>query len=113
MSGKNEEYILGDDVTARAGAETRRGTVVLSVRVSVDDMSRLEKDSHRVGKSLSELVRDALRGYIFRPEYEQSVAMVSSRYLNVSIGEFAQTSEAQEPERIGGLPQPEYVTSTA
>lgn len=59
---RSEDYILGQDVTAIAGSKGPK-SVVVSVRLSSDDLDRLEKLGDAAGKSLSEGGRDASDAY--------------------------------------------------
>ncbi len=44
---------LGRNVTSLAAAKEKKGTVVLSVRLSVDDLAKLEAVSHITGNDSS------------------------------------------------------------
>ncbi|MBI2886588.1 MAG: ribbon-helix-helix protein, CopG family [Chloroflexi bacterium] len=55
-----ESMELGSDVTEAFRAKGQRGTVVLSVRLSTTEMSRLEQAAQLTRRSISQLVREAL-----------------------------------------------------
>ena len=64
MSAENyEEYTLGQEITDLALSKKARDTVVVSVRLPVGEFARLEKISAESGKSLSQVVRDAVSAY--------------------------------------------------
>lgn len=58
-----KDYVLGRDVTTIMSAKERRGTVVLSVRLTLADMARLERLARDERKTLSQIVREALVAY--------------------------------------------------
>ena len=64
MKGRDEDYELGRDVThlALAGG-TKRDMAVLSVRLPASEIARLERIGRESGKTLSQVVRDAVASY--------------------------------------------------
>ena len=64
MSSRDEDYVLGEDVTSLAKSKAKHGTVVLSVRLSVDEVAELEAVSDATRKTLSQVVREALKEYL-------------------------------------------------
>lgn len=58
----DEEYTLGQDVTAIASSKGPK-SIVVSVRLPVDEFARLEKLCSASGKSLSQVVRDAVAAH--------------------------------------------------
>ncbi len=58
-----EEVVLGQNVTEYARAKASKGTAVISVRLSTDDIARLETIGRASGKTVSQVVRDALAAY--------------------------------------------------
>ena len=63
MSIENGEYALGENVTRLAQSKKARDTVVVSVRLSVEDFSRLENMCFKTGMSMSQIVREAVAAY--------------------------------------------------
>ena len=62
MNGETESYIAGRDVTEKfRGA--RKESVVLSVRMSIDEMKRLEALSQETGKTIAQVVRESVASY--------------------------------------------------
>ena len=59
----HEEYTLGQEVTEIALGKKAKETVVVSVRLPVDEFARLEKLSESLGKSMSQIIRDAVAAY--------------------------------------------------
>ena len=62
-----DDYSLGQDVGAVASDKSHRNTVVVSVRVPTEDFARLERISMETGKSISQVVRQAVASYT-RPD---------------------------------------------
>ena len=64
MKERDEGYELGRDVTRLALAGGTRGnSAVLSVRLPASEIARLEKIGQESGKTLSQVVRDAVSVY--------------------------------------------------
>ena len=63
MTTGDEEYQLGRDVTHLAKANDNRGTAVISVRLGATDIARLEGIGRESGKTVSQVVRDAIAAY--------------------------------------------------
>ena len=63
---KYEGVVLGENVTQFAKAKSGKGTAVISVRLSTDDISRLETVGRASGKTVSQVVRDAIAAYEVR-----------------------------------------------
>ena len=63
MSTEGIEYTLGENVTRHALSKGGRDSVVVSVRLSAEDFSRLEKICADAGMSMSQVVRDAVAAY--------------------------------------------------
>jgi hypothetical protein len=74
---EEEEYVLGQDITDAASAKSRRGTAVLSVRLSVDELSEIDAISRATGRTASQVVREALGGYLHASKYAQPTITVS------------------------------------
>lgn len=58
------EYELGDDVTSLAAGKSAHPTAVLVVRLSLDELSRVESMSRETGETPSQMVREALANYL-------------------------------------------------
>ena len=58
---EHEDYVLGRDVTKRARSVENRTTSIVSVRLSAEEMDALCAIAEREDKSLSQVVRDAVR----------------------------------------------------
>ena len=65
-SRSDEEYELGRNVTHLAQAGSRKETAVLSIRVPSTEIARLERMGRETGKSVSQIVRDAIASYSVR-----------------------------------------------
>ena len=62
------EYELGRDVTPLAAGGRKKDTAVVSVRLPVSDIARLEGIGRENGKTVSQIVRDAVAAYrVHRP----------------------------------------------
>ena len=59
----DEEYTLGREVTEIALGKKLRETVVVSVRLPLEDFARLEKISSESGKSMSQVIRETVAAY--------------------------------------------------
>ncbi len=77
MNDENEEYVLGRDVTQAAEAKARRGTVVLSIRVSTAELASIEEVCLETGKNVSQVVRDAVRNCLHTARIVQPRVTVS------------------------------------
>ena len=63
MNSRNEEYELGRDVTHLATSGAKRETSVISVRLAKGDIGRLEGIGRESGKTVSQVIRDAITAY--------------------------------------------------
>lgn len=63
MTSKDEEYELGKNITPLATTGTKRETAVISVRLITGDIARLEAIGRETGKTVSQVVRDAIAAY--------------------------------------------------
>ena len=59
----DNQYILGENVTQAAGRKERRDTTVISVRLSNNEVARLEQLGVTNGKTVSQIVREAISAY--------------------------------------------------
>ena len=59
---------LGRGVTRLARSGPKRETAVISVRLETNDIARLEGIGHETGKTVSQVIRDAIVAYrVIRP----------------------------------------------
>ncbi|MBI2917899.1 MAG: CopG family transcriptional regulator [Chloroflexi bacterium] len=65
MSAARNRYVLGQEVTSAARAKTRAETVVLSVRLTTEEMAAVEAASRATGRAVSQVVREAIKGYLY------------------------------------------------
>ena len=63
MTTNNEEFQLGEDVTNQAIGRRNRGTNVVSIRLGNAEIARLERLGIASGKTVSQVVRDAISSY--------------------------------------------------
>ena len=71
MSDDNDRYEeceLGRDVTHLFRSTERKATAILPVSLKYDDVARLEKIAGESGKSIFQVIRDAIAAY--QPETE-------------------------------------------
>lgn len=100
----DEEYILGDNITRLAVGKKPKESVVVSVRLTASEFYRLEKLCDETGKSMSQLVRDAVAVY---PGADKSGANVfgmtlfDSEGTLVSVGPRETTSQSCYPTMAG------------
>lgn len=98
MSDERHEYMLGEEVTEIAKAKRQPGTVVVSIRLSVDEAARLEKIGLSERKSISQVIRNAIARY--NPYHYETYAVITltdtSTGTAVSVGEPRQASRGRE-----------------
>lgn len=63
MTTREEDFELGRNITQMATAGTKRETAVISVRLTTSDIARLEAIGRETGKTVSQVVRDAITAY--------------------------------------------------
>ena len=106
MSSENEENTLGENITQIALGKKAKDTVVVSVRLSVEDFSRLEKICIQTDMSMSQVVREAVAAYS-GPEGDVRVGfkmnMQTSEGLAFALGP-VEYSVAPSASRITGCP---------
>ena len=86
---KREDYILGRSVTKQARNRENRSTSVVSLRLSAAEMDVLFAMAEREGKTVSQVVRDAIRQMRFAKTTETHWAAVSytdGRYFAFGTG---------------------------
>ena len=84
-----DEYVLGEDVTDVALGKRRKETVVVSVRLTAEEFSRVERICDKTGRSMSQTIRDALTAYQgngLGPASMFSMMMFNSEGVSVSVG---------------------------
>ena len=64
MEDNQGEFVLGDDVTSLARSRLRKGSVVLSVRLSAEELAAVDALASENGKTPSQIVREAIRDYV-------------------------------------------------
>ncbi len=87
MTRDSDDYKLGRDVTEVATSRSRKTTSVLSVRIGSDELAELERVSLITGKSISNLVREALSAYLLFSHHDQFKLTISMPNNTVSLGE--------------------------
>jgi hypothetical protein len=81
----NNEYELGSDVTEKARGKTSRQSSVLSVRLSNVELARLDSIARLEGRSIAQVVRDAIAGYVVGTG--QGYITVSQKVTTMTTGE--------------------------
>jgi predicted transcriptional regulator len=101
MDNEHEEYVLGPDVTPSAAARERRGTTVLSVRLAPDELAQLESVSRATGRTISQIVREALSSCIQLSRYAQpSVTLSVEGQSTVTTGTVLVSTKASKSETL-------------
>jgi hypothetical protein len=96
-----DEFVLGEEVTQAARGKPRRETAVLSVRLSVEEIAELEALSRASGKSMSQILREALLSYVHQGGPVQPTITVSVfEGPTFSTGKVTQASYAAETEKV-------------
>ena len=98
MDSQETDYKLGDEVSASANkGRTKGSNVVLSVRLSGEEVARIEAVAEAEGKTLSQVVRAAVRTYASgsprRLRGNQSYVTISTSDFTWSIGTQPQSSQ--------------------
>lgn len=89
--GENEEFTLGEDVTSVAKSKSRGGTSVVAVRLSLEELSEIESISRETGKTVSQVLREAIKNGLH-------ASMESRPSVTVSIGANSSTSGTLGPQ---------------
>ena len=63
---RNEEQTLGENITAMAASHRKAETAVISVRLGIDEIARLEEMGRAAGQTVSQVIRDAIASYEVR-----------------------------------------------
>ena len=63
---RNDDQILGDNITEMAASRRRAETAVISVRLGLDEIARLEEMGRASGRTVSQVIRDAIAAYAVR-----------------------------------------------
>ena len=96
MARLDDDYQLGKNVTEKFRG-TPKGSVVLSVRFSIDELRRLELLCQETGKTVAQVVRDSVANY--QPVNPQREAVLT--IVNSEGGEFR--SGPPQPTEVAGL----------
>ena len=102
----SDDYTLGQEVTQMALGKKARETVVVSVRVSMEDFARLEKISIKAGKSISQVVREAVAKYCepdknLEPSATFRMDFKTSEGFGFAVGPVDYTSAVCSPQMVG------------
>ncbi len=101
MSQDHEDYELGRNVTHLFKSASKRETSVISVRLSGEEIKRLEELGRDNGKTVSQVIRDAIASYrVQRPE----IVIGLSNGSTVIIGEPAEASGNARYEVVSSPP---------
>ena len=76
-ANENEEFALGEDVTALARSRSRGGTAVVAVRLSLSELSEIESICQATGKTMSQVIREALRNWLHFDAASQPTVTIS------------------------------------
>jgi hypothetical protein len=77
MNEEREDYVLGRNVTEQARAKERRGTVVLSLRVSGHEFDALTDFADSEGRTVSQVARAAIQQWLAHPHRASHSASMS------------------------------------
>jgi uncharacterized protein (DUF1778 family) len=91
-----EEFMLGEDVTSRAKARIHKNTVVLSIRLSSDELAEIEAAANATGHTVSQVVREAIRNCLHTMRRAEPVIILSVQEgLTISLGDVGSSSRAE------------------
>jgi Ribbon-helix-helix protein, copG family len=79
-----QEYVLGQDVTEAAASRTKGGTTVLSVRLTTEELAAIEAVANETGRTLSQVVREAIHSCIQMVRNSQPMITVSIRDIHTT-----------------------------
>src|SRR5687768_10747650 len=79
-----DEVVLGADVTERARAKSNKGTAVLSVRLTTQELAKVDAASRATGRSVAQITREALAGYSTYLTQEPSITISARDYTVTS-----------------------------
>ena len=105
MDRHDDDYKLGKDVTEKFRG-VKKESVVLSVRMSIDEMKHLEALCQETGKTVAQVVRESVANY--QPVNPQREAVLT--IVNSVGGEF-RSGPPQSTEVAGLLDTEEPVVS--
>jgi hypothetical protein len=83
---QNAEYELGRDVTESASSKSRSTSVVLSLRVTTDELAEVEAVSRATGRSISQVVREAVQNFLYHERRGKFTVTISTMAMTTSIG---------------------------
>ncbi len=94
-ANENEEFALGENVTALAKSKSRGGSAVVAVRLSLSEFSEIESISRATGRSVSQVVREALRNWLHFDASSQPTVTISIKGgLTTTTGASRQQGQA-------------------
>ena len=105
MARLDDEYKLGKNVTEKFRGSPK-GSVVLSVRFSIDELKRLEALCQETGKTVAQVVRESVASY--EPVDPQREAVLT---IGNSVGGEFRSGPPQSTEVAGLLDTEEPVVS--
>lgn len=91
---RSTKFQLGSDVTDKAKAKSSKGTAVLSVRLTIDELAKLDAASKLAGKSISQVAREAIASYAAIAAHTANVT-ISGKYLAYSLGDASYVGRAE------------------
>ena len=92
MAREHDDYVLRTEITDMAKAKTKKGSVVISVRLSAAEFARLEYISQSTGTSVSRVVREAIAQCSDTPDRGQLTVTISTSDLQASFGDTREIS---------------------
>ena len=103
MSSEHEEVELGKNVSNLFRSKTRRETSVISVRLTGDEIKRLESIGRYSDKTVSQVIRDAISAY--RVQGPETVVGLWNG-LTVAVGDTQEASGNAQCEVHYPAPEP-------
>jgi hypothetical protein len=101
MSSRSEAYKLGGNVTRTAKSHKRKDTVVLSVRISVEELARVEALAEATGRTVSQVAREAVSAYAAPAGRPRASVVAGIPYFGTAF------SLGEEPAEYSTAPQSE------
>lgn len=110
MTSRYEENELGRNITQQASSGTKRETTVISIRLTTGEIARLEAIGRESGKTVSQIIRDAITVYqVKKPTMVVSMWSGST----ITMGEPVEVSDSQYAFDVNYVPAIEGSTGTA
>ena len=88
---EQNDFVLGRNVTEQAKAVEGRGTVVLSIRLSADELDSLSIIAEAEDKTLSQVVREAIRQW--RSNRQRETRRAAMSFPNGNMLYFGDTTQ--------------------